>query len=111
MLRQYVSGKTRESTFAHCGKHLTGILLPENNVIGISNRSMIMDASLENIKTVFSMPPHIVDEIYFSFFLIPRLIPDYAAHHTLSFINIELICPYPCFSASLLIPSSASSFE
>ena len=60
---QYVNGKISERTFAHCGKQLTGIRLPENRTIGVSKISMMMDASLENIKTVFSIPPQTVDEI------------------------------------------------
>ena len=62
ILMQYVRGKSRESIFAHCGKLLTGIRLPENSTIGVSKISMMMDASLENRKTVFSIPPQIVDE-------------------------------------------------
>ena len=51
ILIQYVSGNTSEIIFAQKGKQFRGILEPENNVIGVSKISIMIEASLENIKT------------------------------------------------------------
>ena len=40
-----------------------GILLPENKVMGVSNKFRIIEASRENRKKVFSIPPQIVEEM------------------------------------------------
>lgn len=55
--------KNKEIIFPHSGKQLEGILAPENSTIGVSNRFIIIDASLENIKIAFIIPPQIVDDI------------------------------------------------
>ncbi len=60
---QYVSGNTSEITFAQKGKQFRGILEPENNVIGVSKISIMIEASLENIKIEFNIPPQIVEDM------------------------------------------------
>lgn len=52
----------REITLAHKGKQLRGSLVPENNVMGVSKIFIKIDASLENIKMVFNIPPQIVED-------------------------------------------------
>lgn len=62
ILIQYVSGNTSEIIFAQKGKQFRGILEPENNVIGVSKISITIEASLENIKMEFNIPPQIVED-------------------------------------------------
>ena len=62
ILIQYVSGNTSEIIFAQKGKQFRGILEPENNVIGVSKTSIMIEASLENIKMEFNIPPQIVED-------------------------------------------------
>ena len=62
ILLQYVSGNTSEIIFAQKGKQFRGILEPENNVIGVSKISIMIEASLENIKMEFNIPPQIVED-------------------------------------------------
>lgn len=57
MFRQYVSGNSTEIILAHKGKPSTGILVPENKIMGVSNTFIAMDASLESKKTAFSIRP------------------------------------------------------